>query len=166
MGIEPAPVEALTSLEARFVGGWELMLWTSFRSDGAAYYPFGRDCIGQILYSADRRMSCHLMRAARPPLGRGLYEVDDATLGAAMPAYSGYFGRWSVDAAAGEIVHHVLGAWDPGWLGLDQARRFRFDADRLTLEADAGGESARLEWRRVGPAAARAAFMEGPLLCN
>ncbi|SFR91264.1 lipocalin-like domain-containing protein [Sphingomonas jatrophae] len=135
--------------EAAFVGAWDLVLWTSFRADGNAHHPFGRDCIGQILYTADGRMSCHLTRAGRQPLGAGIYDVSDAALGATTRDYSGYFGTWTVDAAAGIVTHHVLGAWYPDWIGLDQPRRFSFEGDELVLEAETGGERVQLRWRRV-----------------
>ncbi|WP_375194231.1 lipocalin-like domain-containing protein [Sphingobium sp.] len=135
----------------QFVGAWQLVLWTTHRADGTEIFPFGRDALGQILYSADGHMSCHLMMANRPPLGApSIYDVDDATLGQAIRAYSGYFGRYSVDAQAGIVTHHVDGAWYPDWIGSIQPRRFRFEGDRLFLEAEVGADLIRIKWRRKG----------------
>ena len=135
----------------QFVGAWQLVLWTTHRADGTEIFPFGRDALGQILYSADGHMSCHLMMANRPPLGApSIYDVDDATLGQAIRAYSGYFGRYSVDAQAAMVTHHVDGAWYPDWIGSTQPRHFRFEGDRLFLEAEVGTDLVRIEWRREG----------------
>ncbi|WP_176594585.1 lipocalin-like domain-containing protein [Sphingobium sp. EM0848] len=134
----------------RFVGAWQLVLWTTHRADGTVEFPFGRDAIGQIMYSADGHMSCHLMMANRPPLGAlNIYDVDDAVLGRAIRAYSGYFGTYAIDAAAGIVTHHVDGAWYPDWIGSQQPRHFRFEDDRLFLEAETGTDLVSIEWRRA-----------------
>ncbi|WP_150294115.1 lipocalin-like domain-containing protein [Sphingobium estronivorans] len=134
----------------KFVGAWQLVLWTTHRADGTDAFPFGRDAIGQIMYSADGHMSCHLMMANRPPLGTfTIDEVKDAALGTAVRAYSGYFGAYTVDDAAGIVTHHVDGAWYPDWTGSQQPRRFRFEGDRLFLEAEVGGDLVSIEWRRA-----------------
>lgn len=135
---------------AAFLGGWQLQLWTTFHADGSKEYPFGSDAIGQIMYSADGHMSCHLMQANRPLFGKpSVYQVGDEELGRAIRAYSGYFGTFSIDADAGVITHHVAGAWYPDWLGTDQPRRYAFDRGRLFLEAAIGDDLVRIEWRRV-----------------
>jgi hypothetical protein len=144
------PVMSDAQALAALVGGWQLVLWTTFHSDGTSDHPFGTDAIGQIMYSADGHMSCHLMRTDRPLFGKpSVYQVSDEELGQSMRGYSGYFGRFSIDAAAGVITHHVDGAWYPDWIGSDQARRFAFSGDRLFLEAEIGTDLVRIEWRRV-----------------
>lgn len=142
---------------AAFVGGWQLVLWTTFHADGTRDHPFGTDAVGQIMYSADGHMSCHLMQANRQRLGEAsVYQVSDAALGASMRGYSGYFGRFSIDAEAGVITHHVDGAWYPDWIGSDQPRHYAFEGDRLFLEAPIGDDLVRIEWRRVVTDVARA----------
>ncbi|MBH1997503.1 MAG: lipocalin-like domain-containing protein [Sphingomonadaceae bacterium] len=141
---------AHSPLAEKFIGAWQLVLWTTLRADGTAQFPFGHDAIGQIMYSADGHMSCHLMMANRPPLGvPSIYDVEDAALGKAIRAYNGYFGTWSLDAEASIITHDVDGAWYPDWIGSQQPRRFRFEDDRLFLEAEVGQDLVSLEWRRA-----------------
>lgn len=153
----PRPDLSEADAFAAFIGGWQLALWTTFHKDGTEDYPFGRDAVGQIMYTADGHMSCHLMQAHRPPIeAPSLYQVADEVLGQAMRAYSGYFGTFTIDAAQGVITHHVAGAWHPNWTGMDQPRRFAFIDDRLFLEAEVGdGDLVRIEWRRVVTDAAR-----------
>ena len=153
----PRPDLSEADAFAAFIGGWQLALWTTFHKDGTEDYPFGRDAVGQIMYTADGHMSCHLMQADRPPLDApSIYQVTNEALGQAMRAYSGYFGTFTIDAAQGVITHHVAGAWYPNWTGMDQPRRFAFIDDRLFLEAEvADGDLVRIEWRRVVTDAAR-----------
>ena len=131
------------------VGGWELDLWTTFHADGSETYPFGKDAIGLIMYSADGHMSCHLSVANRPLLDAPtIYAVSDADLGQSVRAYSGYFGTYSIDAEAGVVTHHVEGAWYPNFATVDQPRRYSFQGDLLFLEAEVGDDLVRIAWRR------------------
>jgi len=149
----PPPLEppALSEGEAfaAFVGAWQLVLWTTFHADGSRDHPFGTNAVGQILYSADGHMSCHLMRGRRSRLDTPIYEVSDAALGRVLRDYTGYFGRFSLDATAGVVIHHVTGAWYPDWIGIDQPRRYAFQGDRLLLEAEVGPDLVRIEWQRI-----------------
>lgn len=136
------------------IGAWDLVLWTTFHSDGSVDHPIGRNGIGQIMYSADHRMSCHLMPGDRAPLPQAsVYDLPDDALGQTLRLYSGYFGDFTIDAAAGVITHHVTGAWYPNWIGMDQPRHYAFEGDRLFLEAEIGGALVRIEWRRASAAA-------------
>ena len=65
-----------------------------------------------------------------------------------MRSFSAYWGRYSVDAAAGVVTHHVTGAWIPEFALVDQPRHYAFEGDLLYLEAELGDGLARLIWRR------------------
>jgi hypothetical protein len=43
----------------------------------------------------------------------------------------------------------VEGAWTPNWIGTKQVRYFKFEGDRLTLEADLRGGRGKLVWERT-----------------
>jgi hypothetical protein len=144
-----APAMSDAEAFAALIGCWQLVLMGIYHPDGTSDHPLGEGATGQIMYSADGHMSCHLMQANRPPLaGYGLDHVPDAELGQAIRAYSGYFGPFTIDAAAGVITHHVAGAWYPNMTGIDQPRRYAFVGDRLFLEAETGDDLVRIEWRR------------------
>lgn len=118
----------------RFLGSWELIEWVATNQQGQTVHPYGENARGQITYTADGRMSAHLMR---PP-------ADPAD---APPQHLAYWGTFSLQAAAGTITHHVIGADAPNWIGSDQVRRFRFEGpDRLVLSL---GQQ-HLTWRRAG----------------
>ena len=135
---------------AAFQGAWQLVVWTTFHGDGTSTHPIGAHATGQIMYSADGHMSCHLLPADRPLTGKpSVYALSDAELGRTMQGYSGYCGPYTIDAAAGVITHHVTGAWFPDWIGSTQPRHYAFRGDRLFLEAEIGSDLVRIEWRKV-----------------
>lgn len=128
-----APSGAGTTVE-RFLGSWELVEWVATNQWGETAYPYGENARGQITYTADGRMSAHLMRPPEDPAD-------------APPQYLSYWGTFSLQAAAGTVTHHVIGADMPNWLGSDQVRQFRFEGpDRLILSL---GQQ-HLTWRRAG----------------
>lgn len=133
----------------KLIGGWELVRWTTYHPDGTESVPFGEDAIGIIMYTADGHMSCHLSMANRPLFSEpNIYAVSDADLGQSVRAYSGYFGTFSVDAAAGIVTHHVTGAWYPNFAAVNQPRHYAFEDDLLYLEAEVGEDLVRITWRR------------------
>jgi len=120
----------------QFVGAWELVDWRATTASGEVRFPYGEEAQGQITYTADGRMSAHLMRAPEDP--------SDAP-----PQYLSYWGRYSLDAGAGTVTHHVIGSDQANWIGSDQVRAFDFEGDdRLVLSLG----SNRLSWVRVRPA--------------
>lgn len=119
----------------RFVGAWELVDWRATTASGEVRFPYGENAQGQITYSGNGRMSAHLMR---PP--------DDPA--DAPPQYLSYWGRFSLDDAAGTVTHHVVGSDQANWIGSEQVRGFSFEGDdRLVLSLG----SNRLTWVRVRP---------------
>jgi hypothetical protein len=117
----------------RFLGSWELVEWVASNQRGERTYPYGEEAQGQITYTADGRMSAHLMR---PPES----SAD------APPQHLAYWGTFTLQAAAGTVTHQVMGADRPNWIGSDQVRQFRFEGqDRLVLSL---GQQ-HLTWRRA-----------------
>lgn len=117
----------------RFVGAWELIDWRTTDGSGSVRFPYGENAQGQVTYSADGRMSAHLMRPPEDPSG-------------APPQYIGYWGTFSVDEAARTVTHHVVGSDQANWIGSDQVRGFEFvGPDRLILSLG----SNRLTWVRA-----------------
>ena len=139
-----------TEAFAGFGGAWQLVMWTTYHADGTKAHPFGRDAVGQIIYTADAHMSCHLMRRARAPIGQpNPYLASEADLAQAMRDYSSYCGSFTVDAKVGVVTHHVEAAWYPDWIGTTQTRHFRFTGNRLFLEAQVGSDLVQIEWQRA-----------------
>ena len=117
------------------VGAWDLLDCTDFHSDGTRSKPLGDAPRGQIMYSADGRVSAHLI-----PGGVGDTPAS---------AYIGYYGRYTVDLGARVVTHHVLGASPTEMIGTDLQRAFRVEGDRLILEAPRPTGIARVFWQRA-----------------
>jgi hypothetical protein len=131
-GAAQAPAGAGITVE-RFLGSWELVEWIATNPQGQTTHPYGENAKGQITYTADGRMSAHLMRPPEDPAD-------------APPQHLAYWGTFSLQAAEGTVTHHVIGADARNWIGSDQVRRFRFEGqDRLILSL---GQQ-HLTWRRA-----------------
>lgn len=138
------------------VGTWHLGDSYSEKSDGRSDLPLGGKVIGQINYDAAGNMAAQLMGADRPHLSsRNPQEVSDEEFRIAFKGYTSYFGTYTVDASAGTITHHVVGASVPNWPGHDQFRYFELSGDKMVLKTppmrDNDGEKAvhTLVWHKV-----------------
>ena len=119
-------------MSQRLIGTWTLISYEAIEPDGSRSLPFGH-AVGRLTYDAHGNMTGQVMRPHRAPveLARGAAQQ----IRAAYIGYIAYFGTYEADAAAGIVVHHVVGALNPAWVGGDQVRQMRFDGERLVLQA-------------------------------
>lgn len=131
----------------RFAGTWRLLYQTTIHPDGSTSATRGERPLGLIMYDLNGTMSVHLVRRERIT-GGNLNALETA-----LDDYIGYFGAYTIDAAAGTVTHHVLACSYPGWSGTEQVRRYQFSDDetRLTLSAPSEDGGQRIvEWEKVG----------------
>lgn len=135
---------------APFLGAWTLLSYELRLPSGAVLQPMGDRPIGRILYQSNGQMSAQVMNPATARFG---YADPDAAApheaDRAWRDYAGYWGTFTVDPAAGVVVHRVEGAWFPNWKGQEQVRSYRFSGNRLILEADSPEWHATLVWERL-----------------
>ena len=135
-GAAPAAAQAAAGTGVTvevFLGSWELVEWVATNQRGETTHPYGENAQGQVTYTADGRMSAHLMRPPADP--------SDAP-----PQHLAYWGTFTLQADAGTVTHHVIGADRADWIGSDQVRQFRFEGrDLLVLSL---GQQ-HLTWRRA-----------------
>ena len=117
------------------LGTWRLVGMTT-RHAGRVDHPLGLTPSGEISYAADGRMAVHLCK-------------DPAGDQPAMPDYTAYCGRYTLDLATRSVVHHVEASSIPGLAGSDQVRGFDLEGDLLRLRASSDRGDTVLEWRRV-----------------
>jgi len=132
------------------VGAWSLLECAEIIQDGAKRLPFGDRALGQVIYTADGRMSAQLVRADRAAFASDDYrDASVDVLAEAFQQYFGYFGRYTVDASAGTVTHFIEGASVPNLENKAQVRTFRLEEDRLILEAAMPWGFIRNTWIRA-----------------
>jgi Lipocalin-like domain len=142
--------------KSRLIGTWRLVSFESRDESGETRHPLGKNALGQITYGPDGRMSAILVQQGRLPFASGdMRRGTDAEVRSALEGFIGYFGTYSVDAAAGTVTHHVQGASFPNWIGGDQVRFYELEGTRLSLSTPPflyDGQSSRsvLIWERCG----------------
>jgi Lipocalin-like domain len=137
------------------IGTWRLVSCEAHASSGEIQYPLGQHVMGQLFYDVHGNMSAHVMRVDRPTFasddsGSG----TDAEVRAAFEGHTSYFGKYTIDASARTVIHHVQGASYPNWMGHDQIRYYRIHGSHLVLSTPAilfRGESLEyiVTWERI-----------------
>ena len=147
----------------RFVGVWELEEieeigeredFLEGKRGGAPAVGFERP-VGLLIYLASGVMSVNFAGSSRIPFLRE-FSPSPSELSAAGAAYGGYAGRWELDEARHEVLHHVETAFVPNRVGRTIRRSYSFKENLLILRpiALASGDEAPdrvLIWRRQTP---------------
>lgn len=127
------------------VGTWRVVSFEDVEN-GQTFRRFGDKPLGLFVYTADGQVAIQIANPANPvcvspgkKFGPG--RKDDSTVPACTPAqmqaladgYVAYWGTYTVDAAAGVVIHHVKSDLSNGYAGTDQRRPFRLEGDRLVI---------------------------------
>jgi hypothetical protein len=127
----------------RFVGAWALVAYETETSDGARRHPFGDDPNGMIILDASRVFSVQI-------------DLSPDSEPGSPSRYVAFFGSWSFDEAAGELVLVPGGTLNNQLRGATQRRRFQFAEPRLRLypppvEVDGAVMTTTVTWERIQP---------------
>jgi len=132
------------------IGAWKLISWQVMQSDGRIQYPYGKDVVGYLIYTADGYMSAQIMDPDRqqsdpsfplePAAAQTLPEPDRVR---AYSTYLAYCGTYTIKGNT--VTHHVKVGLVPSWTGSEQVRPFRFEQGRLIIEP--GND--KLIWERA-----------------
>jgi hypothetical protein len=121
------------------VGTWRVVLFEDV-DGGIATYPFGKQPSGFLMYATDGHMAALITDSALPscvpPAIKAYSQLPVCTasqMQGILERSVAYWGTYSVDAAAGIIVHHVERDLTSGGAGTDQRRPFRLEGDRLII---------------------------------
>jgi hypothetical protein len=144
-----------TSDRARFVGVWELEEIEDFL-EGKRGRPAGFErAKGLLMYLASGEMSVNFAGSSRIPFLRE-FSPTSSELAAAGAAYGGYAGRWELDEARHEVLHHVATGFVPNRVGQTIRRSYSFAGNLLllrpiALSAKDAAPDRVLTWRRRDP---------------
>ena len=137
-------------VRARLIGTWRAVSMHEQDADGQLTYPLGEEVKGQLIYTADGRMSAHLVRADMARFAES--DLREATVEERAKAwldYVGYYGTFSIDEEKQAVIHHVEGSWFPNMARSRQVRYFRFEGERLTLNADIPPGKVQVVWEKI-----------------
>ncbi len=133
-----------------FVGTWKLISWEVTQPDGAIHYPYGKDVVGYLIYTADGYMSAVIMDPDRrqsdpnfPLETAGAQTLPDPDRVRAYSTYLSYCGTYTVEGDT--VTHRVKAGMIPSWTGSEQHRSFKFNQGCLII----GSGRHKLTWERA-----------------
>lgn len=140
-----------------YLGGWRLVSAHQVLADGERRDEFGLPADGYLVYTPDGVVTAVLGSMTRAPFAASDPAAGTSTEYGAARHMIAYAGRWTFDARASAMTHHVDVSLFPNWQGQDQVRRVALEGDVLTITASprVDGEGhpfhVELRWRRVVP---------------
>lgn len=148
-------VHAGPGARIRLIGTWRLLSAGTFRPDGqfVPYPEYGPNPNGYLMYDATGHMCVSLSNPNHPRW----VDPEKPTEAEKLRSYDAFFaycGTYEVREKESRVIHRPeVGSW-PRYIGTDQSRNFRFEANRLVLsdqETPPGGERRRYQitWERV-----------------
>ena len=139
---------APASMPAQLVGTWRLVRFEDVENAAGAreaaghtVHRFGEQPLGLFIYTGDGYVAIQIANPANPKCVFNVDERDHLDVPVCTPeqrealvsGYIAYWGTYTVDTAAGVVVHHVRSDLGIGYAGTDQPRPFRFEGDRLVI---------------------------------
>ncbi|MEG4812725.1 lipocalin-like domain-containing protein [Microcoleus sp. F8-D3] len=122
----------LTAQQKQFVGSWRLVSWENKDAEGKVTYPFGKDSLGYLMYTADGHMCATFSKTKRPIFPSG--DILGGTLeeqARAVQTYITYCGKYELQE--GKVVHRVEVSLFPNYVGTNQVRTYSFKDGKLVL---------------------------------
>jgi hypothetical protein len=154
-GAEFVDSQTESEIRDRIVGTWRLVSTEETMQDGTTrpFSAFGPHAKGFLMYQRDGYMCAVLTnpdfhkaadRAATTPAR----PTPEEELAAAHGSFS-YCGRYEIDAKQQQIVHLPEVASQPGYVGSQQIRPYRFEGDQLILSDVEKDDPAVARWKIV-----------------
>ena len=130
---------------AGLVGTWRLVSFEDVKN-GMTIREFGNKPLGLFIYTTDGHVAIQIANPANPRcVAPGKRSAPGGKVDLSVPmcspeqaqtlleGYVAYWGTYTVDAAAGVVIHHVVSDISNGYAGTDQRRPFRLEGDRLVI---------------------------------
>src|SRR5579864_1553801 len=123
---------SVLAVDNSVVGTWQLMSVSSIVLETKeTIRPFGDHPTGYLQYSPGGHMVAFLTAGELKPPASGCYtDAERADVHRAIAG--GYAGTYTVEG--NKVIHHILTAWRPEWIGGDQIRYFEINRKNLTIK--------------------------------
>jgi Lipocalin-like domain len=140
-----------------FIGTWRLV---AIEGSGRGTAPGDRPS-GVITYDRTGHVAVQISyKPKRPAFAHGPGAGTAEEKAAAFDSYAAYYGTFTVDPAAGLVIHHLENSLDPNNVGKDNVRYYELEGNRITLSIADDGKGGRLArkdttrhliWERLEP---------------
>ena len=136
LGLNGCAHRVIVSPSADIVGTWRLEeYWDRDEETQTKRYPFGENPLGYFVYDHAGNVLIQIAKNPRPPrLSEEAFgRLSTEELRPMLQEYVAYFGTYTVDAAHGVVVHHVIADLRREYGGTDQPRQFQLAGDVLLI---------------------------------
>jgi hypothetical protein len=94
-------------------------------------HPFAQSPKGLIQYSPGGHVIVFLQTSnPKQPVNAAYTDAERAETHRSIAA--AYAGTYSIEG--NKVVHHIIAAWRPEWIGTDQIRYFEISGNKLTIK--------------------------------
>ena len=119
------------------VGVWKLVSFEVRRNNGQAHYPFGGNATGQLIYTANGKVSANISQSGRLEVKSGdIMDASHEEMAASFRGYISYFGHYEFDEKNNKVLHHIEGSLFPNWIGDTLRRNVNMKSSRLELSTE------------------------------
>ena len=130
--------EKTSGAREKLLGAWRLAYVEEPGADGKLVRT---QRAGTLTYSADGRMAVQIVAPVGAPAESGPVKYEACN-------YESYFGAYTLDEAAGTVIHHAEGALVRSLIGQKLGRAFRFSGKQLILKSTRADEHWTIAWER------------------
>lgn len=113
------------------IGAWLLRSWQMVDENGNKSFPFEREVKGTLIYSENGYMSANILSMSRKiKIDEG---ISEKSILAGKGVYLSYSGRYTL--FGDKVIHHVMVSSIREWVGSEQERYFRLEANKLIIDS-------------------------------
>lgn len=124
---------------------WELVKYQSENTEGDIIYPLGKDALGIIVFTKQKRVSVQIMATEFIDSRLFLTDVEKKMAAFGYHAYSGFF---VIDEDKQHLITSVDMSLIDAYVGSIQTRSIKIEDDLLYL-SNVNHPERKLVWRRI-----------------
>ena len=137
------------------IGVWKLVSFHIKRKNGHTHFPFGKNPIGQFIFTENNLFSTQFSQLGRMPIKSGdIMDASHEEMAASFRGYISYFGRYDFNPSSNELLLHLDGSLFPNWENDTLKRKAVLKGDKMEIKTEDvtyGGEQiiGVVNWQKV-----------------